>query len=153
MKKSNLFVSALALLSSVGAFAANGGDGCFQMYRPNELFPAICVSGTLEEGINGSGVRVALVDNVGQVVWCGHTTSSVMGSANPSVNKWTLNFDKASGMISIQFNGATEADGLQAGKITLTETDDKNTLEYKELSAATMARLRGVFDSDKCRNR
>lgn len=35
-------------------------DGCYQLVTAGAMYPAICLSGTMEEGINGAGVRMAI---------------------------------------------------------------------------------------------
>ncbi len=35
-------------------------DGCYQMLLPGSMYPAFCLSGTMEEGIGGAGVRLVI---------------------------------------------------------------------------------------------
>lgn len=56
-------------------------DGCYQMLVPGAMYPAFCLFGTTEEGINGSGVRMVVFGtNTNRVIAC--LKSSASGISN-----------------------------------------------------------------------
>lgn len=73
-----------ALVLTLGLFAAGeskaqdlGFDGCYALFVPGGDRGAICLSGTAEEGINGSGVRLSVFDS-GEMTQCFRSTASGM---------------------------------------------------------------------------
>ena len=54
-----------------------GFDGCYQLYEEGAAYPAICLQGTEEEGINGSGVLLAIIES-DQVIKCTKSSASSM---------------------------------------------------------------------------
>lgn len=54
----------LSLASAAPAFSAPMGnlDGCYELYNRNSDYAIACLSGTNEEGIGGSGARLAVLD-------------------------------------------------------------------------------------------
>lgn len=57
MKK--LVLAGLCLTFSSFAFSRNY-DGCYQLLDTGVMYPAICISGTIEEGIDGANARLAI---------------------------------------------------------------------------------------------
>ncbi|PIT98794.1 MAG: hypothetical protein COT74_13965 [Bdellovibrionales bacterium CG10_big_fil_rev_8_21_14_0_10_45_34] len=51
------FTSAIA---NVGNANASSFDGCYQLLDTGVMYPAVCISGTEEEGISGAGARLAV---------------------------------------------------------------------------------------------
>ncbi|RYZ76434.1 MAG: hypothetical protein EOP05_05020 [Proteobacteria bacterium] len=72
-------VLAFVLMLSAGVAHAVDFDGCFQLLDAGVMYPAICLSGTIEEGIGGAGVRMAIFDtNTSRLKACLRSTSSSM---------------------------------------------------------------------------
>lgn len=55
----NILFALVALSTSTLAFARNY-DGCYQLLDTGVMYPAICLSGTAEEGIGGANARLAI---------------------------------------------------------------------------------------------
>lgn len=52
-------------------------DGCYQLVVSGALYPAFCLFGTTEEGINGSGVRMVIFHtNSSKVIACANSSRS-----------------------------------------------------------------------------
>jgi len=80
MKAVSCILSVLVFsVASVSQAQSFGFDGCYQLYRPNTMYPAIFLSRTAEEGINGSGVRLTIFGtNTKEVIYCGRSSASSM---------------------------------------------------------------------------
>ncbi len=83
-------------------------DGCYALSVPGSSSGIICLDGLNEEGINGSGVRVAYGVSVSDTDWCAETTSS--GFIN---GKFMLSFNPSTGMISMSFNGSSKSGSIE----------------------------------------
>ena len=151
MKLTKNFLTLAGVILAFGraAFGANG-DGCFQMYATGSLFPVICVAGSMEEGIGGRGVRVALIGpNSTRVNWCAKSTSMSIGTGELSLNQNTYFFSQSTGMLSVHFDGEISAD-KEEGSITLEEVKETTTLKYVKLRNSDAKKLGNVFGSQKC---
>lgn len=139
-------------------------DGCFHMYTVEQNGGdggdngVICVSGSNEEGIDGAGARVVLVDTVGEVYWCAKTTKSSVDELVPHTNKITFHFDKKTGMRWIRFNGVMDGDGKQSGTVTFSEFDKGSTFirfysfGYLDVTKTLKDRVSEFFASQKCKD-
>lgn len=65
----------LSVILSSGICHAESFDGCYQLLDTGVMYPAICLSGTNEEGIGGSGARMAIFHtNTDELSACLHST-------------------------------------------------------------------------------
>lgn len=56
-------------------------DACYQLYMPNSMYPSLCLSGTMEEGIGGAGVRLAIFHvNAMDIIEACAVSSALAGS-------------------------------------------------------------------------
>src|SRR4051812_33619772 len=129
--KKVLFVLGLTLAGfAPSAHAGLGFDGCYQLYLPNTMFPALCLEGTAEEGINGAGVRLVIFrTNTDRVAHCSKSSASGM-SANSF--EYFLNGKK-----EFSFDNVTTKDGLKQGDATFGGTH----LKFVQLYDAHFTRL------------
>lgn len=142
-------LSLLALTFSLAAFAdetkpaITDFDGCYQMYLPSVMYPAFCLDGTNEEGINGAGARLVVF---------GTNTDTVIACAKSSA----LGGD--AGTFEFQLNGKAELiltglklteSGRPEGDVTL----GKTKLKFLKVLAPESDRLLKKFYADKrCEN-
>src|SRR5688572_7894762 len=133
-----------AMLSPITPALASelGNDGCYRTYKTGARLPAwssvVCVRGTTEEGIEGSGVRVALLAPDASpaspgVEWCARTISSGRSDARHGINSLYLNFDDSSEVLSIVFNGEADIAVRESGTITLAKAQGRDTVRYYKL--------------------
>ncbi len=71
------------LFVSLSSFAhSRNYDGCYQLVDTGVMYPAICLSGTVEEGIGGSNARLAIFGtNTSSLKACLRSTSLVMDNS------------------------------------------------------------------------
>lgn len=109
------FLFAFLVTLSVSA-SARSFDGCYQLFGNGALYPAICISGTTEEGIGGAGARLAIFEaNTNRLVKCLLSDSLVM---NTSRLEFIVN-----GKRELILNGVSK-DG-KSGTATVGKTDLK----------------------------
>lgn len=117
------------LLSSI-SFAQVNFDGCYQLYAVGTMYPAFCLSGTTEEGINGSGARLTLFKtNTDSPLACA-VSSSLKMTAN------SLTFIVGSSPELKMTVLSTKANGLE-GIVTFRST----TLNFMQYDSATTQKL------------
>ena len=141
MKKLALLFASLAVgcgshASSVSGTSSNPekvGDGCYAIGSAG----VICITGTSnDESIRGENAMVAKGFNVAEAKWCGVTTSSGGYS-----NRYTLQFDPSSGMVSIEFDGNTR-------KVTIVDESRKLVLPFQRQNHLDGSRM---FRSKVCK--
>ena len=81
MKKSFYAFLTTCLFAAISQAAINY-DGCYQLYMPGSMYPAFCLDGTQEEGINGAGVRLVIFDTNTDLISACAVSSSLGGSVN-----------------------------------------------------------------------
>ena len=70
-----IFSFATMVIVSTAYAQASITDGCYQTFRPGSMNVVICVSGSAEEGLGGSGAQIAIVGpNGGDVLFCQKTS-------------------------------------------------------------------------------
>ncbi len=133
-----IFAAIVLIFSTPSAQAAFDFDGCFQLYLPNVMYPAICLSGTTEEGINGAGVRLAVFGpNTDQVIAC--ATSSALGGSADSL-EFIRNGQPELILKNVKMeNGVFEGDALLG----------RNELRFLKIDPATSMRLMNNFYAEE----
>lgn len=137
MKK---FLLSLALMAAPfsAAQAAFNFDGCFQLVTRGAMYPAFCLSGTNEEGINGAGVRLVIFGtNTDRVIACG--LSSSLGGSEDSL-EYIQNDVK-----ELVLSEVKESGGRLQGKATLGRT----VLDFFQINQDDSSRLMQKFYDDK----
>ena len=110
--------------STVKDTISMGFDGCYVLFEQGSLFPAFCLQGTTEEGINGSGVRLAIFEtNTTEVIKCAKSSSLSMSDN-------TLSYE-IDGKVALELTDVKLKDDLKVGKAKLGRTQ----LKFSELSA------------------
>jgi hypothetical protein len=133
----SLLAIAFAASGPQTAHAAFDFDGCFQLYRPNVMYPAFCLDGTKEEGINGAGARLVIFGtNTDRIIACGK--SSALGGGADS-----LEFIQ-NGKKELILKNVKLENGRLVGDAVLGKTE-LNFIQVKEESK----RLLGKFYDDK----
>lgn len=108
-------------------------DGCYQLYKPGSLYPAFCLHGTTEEGINGSGVRLAIFD-ARELIKCGKSSASAMSS-----NSFTY---KVQGRVELELKNVTVENNKRVGDAIIESTQ----LKFMEINAFETKILTGIAD-------
>ncbi|GEM_PF-4533504 len=128
-------------LIAVKSYGAVDWDGCYQLYMPGSMFPAVCLEGTKEEGINGAGVRLVIFGtNTDRIAACG-VSSSLGGSAN------SLEFIVGSTKQMVLSNVRSVGLGLEGDA-----NFGKTNLKFMKIDSKTATRLLTKFHSEpKCR--
>ena len=146
MNKFSLVFGMLSILTvSSFSFALNV-DGCFQLYKPAALYPVVCIDGAYEEGVDGQGVRVAIIGpNSETVRFCGLT--SRMSYEDNGNSKLAL-FDFENAIDNIRMNGRVSLESNQEeGSISV----GKSTYQYVRVSEKDASRLmKAAYQSGKC---
>lgn len=137
----NLFIAVL-LFSASKSYGAIDWDGCYQLYLPGSMHPAVCIDGTNEEGINGAGVRLVIFRTNTDVISACGLSSSLQGTQN------SLEFMTGSTPQMILKNVEAVASRLEGDA-----TFGKTNLKFLKIDAHTTKRLLNKFYSEqKCRN-
>lgn len=131
-----------SLVNMAPAQASFQFDGCYQMYLPNVMYPAFCLSGTSEEGIGGSGARLVIFStNSDQILACGKS-SSLDFSSN------SLQFIQNGTAELVLKNLKTENLRLE-GDVVLGRTN----LKFIQISPSESQHLMDKFyNEDRCQN-
>ncbi|MCX6123732.1 MAG: hypothetical protein NTV34_03125 [Proteobacteria bacterium] len=101
-------------------------DGCYALSVPGSSSGVICVGGLSDEGIGGSGVRVAYGTQTSSTEWCGKSTS-----AGFKEQQFVVSFNPATQMISMSFKGTPDR-----GTVIIKETDPRGggTMSYNYMA-------------------
>ncbi len=130
---------AILALFPAPAEAALSFDGCYQMYLPSTMYPAFCLDGTAEEGINGSGARLVIFGtNSSNVAHCSVSTSSVLW-----VNSYAFEID---GVTELKLENAY-AD--YRGRVSGDVVTGRTRLKFMQLDGTTAQRLMGIARSSR----
>jgi len=137
--KNTLFVLASILFCSAASAAPQAAiefDGCYQLYMPGAMYPAFCLQGTSEEGIGGSGARLAIFGtNPARVIQCSKSSGSD-GTLNSY--SYLLNGNKELSLENVKLvNGKKEGDAVLGN----------NRLKFLEIDADNAARLMKIANS------
>ncbi|MDA9951760.1 hypothetical protein N9D31_04190 [Oligoflexaceae bacterium] len=141
-----MIFTVLSLSTSASAME----DGCYALYQPQSPNGALCIAGSSEEGIAGSGIRVMFVDTVGQPRWCGSTTLTKIRWSESGSHVAKYYFSSKSPIKSILMTWKKY--GAKAeGKVRFNE-GRKTDLFYLPLSAQTIKKInvREKFQSKLC---
>lgn len=141
MKKIAMILGA-SVLSFASMSKASGldFDGCYQLYVPGAMYPAFCLQGTTEEGINGSNVRLAIFGtNTSRVIKCARSSAS-----NVTANSFTYFINSRE---ELRLTVKEVKSGRRIGDAKLGNT----TLKFMELDSSTMQRLTGIAN-DTCQD-
>ena len=123
---------ALLAFASV-AHADPGFDGCFQLYVPGAMYPAFCLQGTAEEGIGGSGARLAMfATNTDRLVYCSKSTL-----AKATVDSYTFELN---GKNEMTLENVKDVSGRKEGDAIFGST----RLKFMEIDAGNTIRLLGI---------
>ena len=128
---------AFAFAVSAPANAAFDFDGCFQLYRPNVMYPAFCLDGTNEEGINGAGARLVVFGtNTDRIIACGKS-SELRGGAD------SFEFVQK-GKAELILKNVKQERFLEGDAVL-----GKTELKFLKIDAQTTQRLLAKFYDDK----
>jgi len=146
------FITALIFLAvSSSAYAVIDADGCYVTYLPGSMYPAVCITGSNEEGAIPTAKVAIFGTNTDTVVWCGRAISIARHSFEANSNHIEFGFDQTTGMNSILINGTKSSDENEQGELTFYEVPMSVELQYLRLDQETTARLLiEMIDSDKC---
>ena len=115
------------------AHADPGFDGCFQLYVPGAMYPAFCLQGTTEEGIGGSGARLAIfATNTDRLVYCSKSTASAM-----TADSYLFELNGKKEMI---LENVKDVSGRKEGDAIFGST----RLKFMEIDAGNTLRLLGI---------
>ncbi len=106
-------------------------DGCYQLYQTGSLYPAFCLQGTMEEGINGSGVRLAIID-ADKVIKCSKSSASGM-----TRDSFTYKID---GRVELELKNVKIESNKKVGDAIIGSTQ----LKFMEINANDTQRLIGI---------
>jgi len=113
-----------------------GFDGCYQLYLPGTMYPAFCLQGTAEEGINGSGVRLAIFGtNTDRLVQCLVSTSSGMTDTS-------FVFER-NGKAEMTLQNVQTKNGRKEGDAIIGRTN----LKFMEINSRDTDRLMNIANS------
>jgi len=128
----------VTVFSAPLAQAAVDFDGCYQMYRPGVMYPALCLDGTKEEGIGGAGARIVIFGtNTENIVACG-LSSALSGSGD------SLEFIQ-NGKPELILKNVMVEDGVLEGDAVLGGFEVK----FLKINKTKAKRLLGKFHQDK----
>lgn len=140
MKKFAMVLGVSLLSFSSMSQASDGFDGCYQLYMPQTMLPVICLQGTTEEGIAGSGVRLAIFGtNTNKVVHCSRSSGSGM---TYKVFTYMLK-----GKEELRLTVQKEKAGHKEGEAKL----GKTTTKFIEIDDSNTERLLDIVNNS-CRN-
>ena len=117
---------------------ANNYDGCYQIYMPGAAYNVICVQGTAEEGIAGSGARLAVLDAFGKAV------DRCMKSSGIKITADSFVFE-SKGVAEFVMKNVKIADGLKEGDLI----SGKDQVLFRQISNKTSERFMKLAN-DKC---
>lgn len=105
-------------------------DGCYQLYVPNAMYPALCLAGTAEEGIDGAGVRLVMFNT---------NSDTVAACMKSSQSSWTSNSFTfiVNGKKELIFKNIKVEDGVMLGDAVFGRT----SLKFVQIDAANTRRM------------
>ncbi len=121
--------------------AAFNFDGCYQLYKPSVMFPAFCLDGTTEEGINGAGVRLVIFQTNTDIIsaWA---VSTALGGLDNSL-EFILDSNRVLVLSQVKMIGS---------RLEGTATFGKTDLRFLQLDHSTSQRLLSKFYAEpKCK--
>jgi hypothetical protein len=139
MKFSALIVLALATLHFQSAFAETspGFDGCYQLAVTGALYPKFCLQGTMEEGVGGSGARIAIFHtNTEDLIYCAKSTASSLDASG-------FTFE-VNGVKELVLANTSSSNGMREGDATF----GHSTFKFFEFDSETTARMMKIMNSD-----
>lgn len=152
--KTGLFVSmAFVIFAGAKSFGVETWDGCYQLYVPGAMYPAFCLDGTNEEGINGSGVRLVVFGtNTDRVIACAKSTT--INLVDNSFQYIIGNQVELTLTPSVESKDESKPNAQSNGESKLgTAVLGKTTLKYARLQSDTAQRLLKKFYSEpRCQN-
>jgi hypothetical protein len=145
-----LVLALLFLGASASAYSIVDADGCYQTFVPGSMYPAVCVSGSNEEGRIPTANIAIFGTNTDSVVWCGRATSIVRHSFAKNSNSVEFGFHRSTGMNSIKINGVKSRTS-EEGKFVFNEVAESVDLQYFRLDDKTAKRLLNEMrNSEEC---
>ena len=124
-----------------------GFDGCYSLYKEGDAgdqdeYPAICLQGTEEEGINGAGVLLATINiESDQVIKCFKSSASGM-----TRDSFTYEFD---GQVQLELKNVKLKNRIKVGDAIF----DASQLKFTELNKSDSSKFIRIANRDRsCKN-
>lgn len=160
MKVVNKIFRMVCLLSGFSGLAlsttslAMTGDGCYQSFTREDtqksltISASVCIRGSLEEGIGGSGAHVVLVQpNSNVVFWCGKTTSISLLDGST-----LYSFDEKNnrGLSAVELTPSSQEGKKDTGKVSFSQLITVGTLDYFAVKNIDEKAFQNLFNSELC---